>query len=311
MTRDQIAAALSSHSPLALPLFGRRESAVLIPLVDEGGELHVLMTRRAPTLALHAGEISFPGGGVEPGDPSSFAAAQREAEEEIGLDPETCEKLGTLDDGVTVTGYRITPHVVFVTQPPSGELDDREVQELLSVPLSVFLDRRGDYEIHVEHGGMRHQFRLYVHRGDIIWGATARIMAAFVRTLKGGGDPEGLEGRLRAVIGRLLECRRVILTTHVNPDPDGMGAEIAMEEFLLSLGKEVIIANHHPVPERYCFMSFRSPAVFGDDIEPELADGADLLLVLDTGERERIGKAGRLVDPMDGDIAPTTSRRWG
>ncbi len=303
MTKDQITAALSAHSPLALPLFDRRESAVLVPLVEQDGELHVLMTRRAPTLAHHAGEISFPGGAVEPDDASSYAAALREAREEIGLDPESCEALGALDDGVTVTGYRMTPHVVFTSHPAPGGLDPKEVQQLLSIPLAVFLARRGDYEIHVEHGGVRHQFPLYVHQGDIIWGATARIMAAFVRTLKGGGDPDSLQARLTAVIRRLLASRRIILSTHVNPDPDGMGAQIALEEFLLSLGKEVIIANNHPIPDRYSFMEFRSPTLFGDDIEPDLADGADLLLVVDTGERERIGRAGCLVDPMVDDIA--------
>ncbi len=102
----------------------------------------------------------------------------------------------------------------------------------------------------------------------------------------------------RVLVPRLLAARKVILTTHVNPDPDGLGAVVGMEELLRKMGKEVLVALNDPVPERYTFLKPLSPTVVGAQIVPDLAADADLMVVLDTGDVGRIGKAERLLRVM-------------
>lgn len=303
MKLAEIRDALGAYDRLPLPLFGRRESAVLIPLFEKDGEISVLLTKRSSDLPRHAGEVSFPGGSVEPDDESNYAAALREAQEEVGVDPEACEYLGTLDDTFTVTGYRVTPHVALVSKPPVGEPSDTEVERVLCVPLAVFMAVLKGYPINIEVGGVRHSFPLFVHRGQIIWGATARILEDFVRTLRG----QPLEGpfgpKLRNIARLLFDAKKVIISTHINPDPDGLGSEAAMEELLLELGKEVVIANNHPIPETYGFMKLRSRVYTGKEITPSLCDGADLFLALDTAERSRLGRAADLLEKMGDKVA--------
>ncbi len=200
-TAEDVRQRLAGYQGLALPPFGRRESSVLIPLVERDGELHVILTKRAATLKAHAGEISFPGGGTEPGDADSYATAQREAWEEIRLVPEACEHVATLDDSPTVTGYKIRPHVVLVRQADGFRRNGEEVDRILEVPLSVFMAAGGGYEFAVERGRMRGSFPLYPYCGNIIWGATARILAGLVRAL-GGGVQSSFDAVLRAFVPR-------------------------------------------------------------------------------------------------------------
>lgn len=309
MKLAELEARLAGYERLPLPLFGRRESAVLIPLLQHNNDLSVLLTRRSSELPHHGGEVSFPGGTVEAGDRSSYDAALREAQEEVGLDPATCRYLGTLDDTFTVTGYRVTPHVALVSLPPSGTPSDDEVEHVFCVPLSLFLNgRKGypvnkGYPINIEVGGVRHSFPLYVHEGQIIWGATARIIEGLARTL--ADEPfEGPFGpKLRNIARLLFSSRRVVISTHINPDPDGLGAEAAVEELALSLGKEVVFANQHPIPERYNFMELRSPVYNGDAITANLSEGADLFLALDTAEKSRLGRAALVLEQMGDKVA--------
>jgi len=302
---DQVRRALASRPSLQLPAFGRQEAAVLVVLVEEEGQLRVVLTRRSRKLPTHAGEVSFPGGRVEPGDPSSLEAALREAAEEVGLDQASAEHLGELDDTVTVTGYKIRPHVVLVKGPfvPSPQSD--EVETVLVAPLDGFVDTGKKYSVFVEGRGLRQTFPLFMHEGHIIWGATARILSTLCAAVEGRQAGDTVEQFARATIPRLLDAKRVILTTHVHPDPDGLGCEIALEEMLLALGKQVVIANHDTVPDRFSFIAFRSPGVFGDDIVEEAARDADLLFVVDTAEEARIGKAARLLKPMSGKVIVT------
>lgn len=298
---ERIRAAVGSYPAVRLPAFGRREAAVLVPVVELHGGLSVLLTRRSKTLSKHAGEISFPGGEIEFHDASSLEAALREASEEIGLDPEGVEYLGDLDDTVTVTGYKIRPHVVLVKGPFSPRATAEEVDSVLTAPLDRFIETGRRYALFVEAKGQRLTFPLFTHEGNIVWGATARILSNLVDAIV-GHDRDPFERFVRATIPRLLAARRVILTTHVHPDPDGIGCQIALEELLLSLGKEVLIANHDPIPERFSFLNFRSPVLLGDEISEKSAAEADLLFVVDTAEEARIGNAARLLPCMSGKI---------
>ena len=187
MTFDALRAALATRErddfpferldPAALPEGGLARAAVLVPLLEKDGEVHVLLTRRREDLRRHAGQVSFPGGRLEPGE-EPLAAALREAEEEVGLDPAQVDVLGRLDETlVLVSGFRLTPFVARVPHPFAFAPDPGEVAAILFVPLRD-LAREGAHrtELH-ERYGMRHEVHFYDAGGEVIWGATARVLS--------------------------------------------------------------------------------------------------------------------------------------
>ena len=115
-------------------------AAVLVPIVDRGDELTVLLTLRADNLAHHAGQVAFPGGRVEATDADATAAALREAEEEIGLARDRIEILGLLPDHAVISGFRVTPVVGLVHADFELRLDPREVAGTFEAPLRHLLD---------------------------------------------------------------------------------------------------------------------------------------------------------------------------
>lgn len=117
-----------------------RPAAVLVPLVDRGDELNVLFTYRAADLEHHAGQISFPGGRLEPDDPDAIAGALRETEEEIGLDRQYIEVLGRLPDHIVISGFQVTPVVGLVRPGFTLRLDPTEVAGTFEAPLRHLLD---------------------------------------------------------------------------------------------------------------------------------------------------------------------------
>ncbi len=167
----------------------RRRAAVLCPLVRREGGLHVTLTVRSAQLKVHAGQIAFPGGKIDPTDPSPLAAALREAEEEIGLAADRVDILGTLDPYDTSTGFVVTPFVGtvdprFVPVPSEGE-----VAEVFEVPLDFLMDPANHERIEKVHEGRRRHFYQMVHGRYRIWGATAgmlRNLAARLWSAEGG-----------------------------------------------------------------------------------------------------------------------------
>ena len=115
-------------------------AAVLVPLVEHSAGFTVLFTQRTADLKAHGGQISFPGGRIEPSDVDAHAGALRETYEEIGLAASHIEILGTLDPYVTVTGFTVTPVVGVVTPPFDLKPDPVEVADIFEVPLAFFLD---------------------------------------------------------------------------------------------------------------------------------------------------------------------------
>jgi 8-oxo-dGTP pyrophosphatase MutT (NUDIX family) len=159
-------------------------AAVLVPLfLPRGAErlhdVHAVFTRRREDLRRHAGEISFPGGRPEQGDGSLVATALRETEEEVGLPSGAVEVLGALPPVSTfVTGYLIHP---FVGAIPSGQawtLSPHEVDEVLELPLAEVRDSYAIREI--LRRGVRLRTATYAVADSVIWGATARIVAALL-----------------------------------------------------------------------------------------------------------------------------------
>lgn len=152
-----------------------RPAAVLVPVVARL-PLTVLLTQRTDSLPSHAGQIAFPGGKIEESDRDPIAAALREAEEEIGLDPRLVEPLGYLDAYRTGTGYRIFPVVALVQPGFELKLDAREVADAFEVPLSFLMDAR-NHQTHVRsQRGVKRRFYAMPFEERYIWGATAGIM---------------------------------------------------------------------------------------------------------------------------------------
>jgi 8-oxo-dGTP pyrophosphatase MutT (NUDIX family) len=160
-------------------------AAVLVPLVLREAGLQVLLTRRAEHLRDHPGQVSFPGGRVEPGDADAADTALRESEEEIGLPRASVEVLGRLPVYTTVTQYLITPVVAVVRPPFELVLDATEVADAFEVPLAFLMDpARHQRHVFTFDGGQR-QFLSMPWQGvqpdgsareHFIWGATAAML---------------------------------------------------------------------------------------------------------------------------------------
>jgi len=161
-----------------------KRAAVMVPLVERPEGLSVLLTQRASHLKNHPGQISFPGGRMEPHDAGPWEAAVRETREEIGLAADFASLAGYLHDHAVLTGYLITPAVALVRPGFTLQLDRTEVDDVFEVPLEYILDPRH----HVPHtrrfGG--HEFLTHdIPYGERhIWGATAGMLLSLYRLLR-------------------------------------------------------------------------------------------------------------------------------
>ncbi len=156
---------------------------MLVPIVTRAEGFTVLFTRRTIHLKVHAGQVSFPGGRVEPGDASPEFTALRETQEEIGLAPERVEVLARLPDYHTRTGYRVAPVVGLVAPPLELAPDPREVEEVFEVPLAFLLDTRNHRRRTREFQGQTVGFYEMPYGSHYIWGATAGMIVGLSRLL--------------------------------------------------------------------------------------------------------------------------------
>ena len=164
-------------------------AAVLIPIIEREEEITVLLTQRASQLKNHAGQISFPGGRIDPGDESARAGALREAWEEIGLAEEYVSVAGYLPDHIIVSGFRITPVVGFVRPGFRLLLAAHEVQDVFEVPVS-YLFEPANHRVRMRNFGEREVEMCDIPYGKWnIWGATAGMLMTLYR-LCIAADPE-------------------------------------------------------------------------------------------------------------------------
>jgi 8-oxo-dGTP pyrophosphatase MutT (NUDIX family) len=187
--RRRLAASMPAARPLAGDLGAAAERAaltpasVLVPIVARRESLTVLLTRRTAHLRTHSGQVSFPGGRVEPQDAGPEATALRETQEEIGLAPDRVELIGTLSEYHTRTGYRITPVVGVVAPPFSLQADAHEVDAVFEVPLSFLLDPRNHQRHEREFEGRMVSYFAMPYGDHYIWGATAAMLVNLYRQL--------------------------------------------------------------------------------------------------------------------------------
>ena len=159
-------------------------AAVLIPLLLQPNGLSVLLTQRTTHLRDHGGQISFPGGRMDPEDAGPNETALRESEEEIGLERERVEIIGQLPEYLKVSGYSVTPIIGLVKPQAEYVLDEFEVADIFEVPLSFLMDP-ANHQVRVwqsEQGSRR--FYSMPYEGRFIWGATAGMLRNLYHLLK-------------------------------------------------------------------------------------------------------------------------------
>jgi 8-oxo-dGTP pyrophosphatase MutT (NUDIX family) len=166
---------LASPPPRRLAPSDVRPAAILVPLYVDAGELWTVLTKRTDTLPSHRGQIAFPGGGREVGE-DAWAAALREAKEEVGIDPAKVLRLGQLDEVESPASFRVIPCVGAVPFPYEVSPNEAEIAEVFSVPLTAFANPRLVEERAVSIDGRERMLRIYHIGRRQIWGLTARVL---------------------------------------------------------------------------------------------------------------------------------------
>jgi 8-oxo-dGTP pyrophosphatase MutT (NUDIX family) len=153
-------------------------------VIEREAGLVVLLTQRSAAMRLHASQVAFPGGAMEPGDRSILDTALRETYEEVGIAPEQISVLGFLDAMPTVTGYAVTPVVGSVSPSAAIIVDPTEVEFAFEVPLDFLLDKANVFATEREVQGRKLPIIEYRYREHRIWGATANILVKLQEILR-------------------------------------------------------------------------------------------------------------------------------
>jgi len=175
---DQISASISPISELRLEqVDGLRPAAVLMPLLNEDGLWKLLYIHRANSGGVHSDQVSFPGGGMEPGDMNLIDTALRETEEEIGIPRKAVNVLGFLPSTISVTRYHVTPIVGIVDWPQRMILDEREVSGVFTIEVNWLANPNNwqEREVVLPIRGKTKSIFFDEYKGEVLWGLTARM----------------------------------------------------------------------------------------------------------------------------------------
>ncbi len=163
------------------------QAAVLVPFLNIKGDWHLLFIRRAIDRHLHSGQVAFPGGQIEPHDPSPEFTALREAQEEIGLQPKDVNVVGKLTSLLTVTNYLITPIVGLIPHPYQFQPNPREVTRIFTIPLGWLADKN-NYKIEARSVpppvGIVQMIYYEPYEQEVLWGASAQIVYDLIKLLE-------------------------------------------------------------------------------------------------------------------------------
>jgi len=157
-------------------------AAVLVPLVWHNDEWNLLYTRRTDTVESHKGQVSFPGGACDEGETTPEQTALREAEEEIGLNPEEVKVLGRLPNLITITYFRVTPVIGVVKWPTVFRVGEHEVARIFTIPLGWLANPSNRWQFEMQ-GRARSLIAYHPYDGELLWGATARMTIDFLNVL--------------------------------------------------------------------------------------------------------------------------------
>ena len=166
-----------------------RDAATLIIVRRDGAKPRLLMGRRNKGHSFMPGKWVFPGGRIDPDDAHPEAAALREAQEEIALDPASVEVVGRMEDYVTGTGYRITPVLGLLPPDLLYRPSPHEVEAVFELPLHVLLDPDAPRRQRQHVRGEWREYWVWPHPEHFIWGATAAILVHLARKLRSAGLP--------------------------------------------------------------------------------------------------------------------------
>lgn len=180
--KEKLRDALGDYQPQIIEAApGVAAAAVLLLLYEHRGRPHVVFQKRTDRVLHHKGQISFPGGASDPGDLDLVTTALRETHEEIGALPADVEVLGRLDDMVTISKFRVTPFVGWLSRYPyDWRFSDDEVAYLLEVPVDHLRHPETFVPDHRLIGGREVVLPSYRFGEDLIWGATARMLTNFL-----------------------------------------------------------------------------------------------------------------------------------
>lgn len=172
-----IAARLAEPPARSLEPDDREPAAVLVPLFpDPPSELSTLFTVRTTAVRDHKGQVSFPGGVCDATDPDLLTTALRETAEELNIPRADVQVLGRLDDLPTLTGYRIRPFVGYLRRRPQVRPNPREIARVLWVPLAMLAAPGACRLRRIESGGWSGLWPAFEVDGEMVWGATARVL---------------------------------------------------------------------------------------------------------------------------------------
>ena len=162
---------------------GQRLAAVLILLSPGNNGPELVFTRRSEELSSHGGQISFPGGTIEAGDTSPVHTALRESEEEIGLNRDYVDILGTLDWYTIPTGFVVLPVIGHMSQKQKFIAAPEEVAEIFSIPLQTLLDTSLYKSDTFIRNGIKRRYYFFEFKEYYIWGATAGMLRSLALKL--------------------------------------------------------------------------------------------------------------------------------